>query len=133
MSAALHKSRLYGRVARRNPLLRKRHMTACQEFAKRHVKESESMRQNIMWSDEMKIELFGLIAKCYIWRKLSTAHHPSNTIHTMKHCDGSIMLWGCFLTTVAGRLVRIEGTMNGAKYRKILEENLLQSAKDLRL
>ena len=33
----------------------------------------------------------------------------------------------------AGRLVRIEGTMNGAKYRKILEENLLQSAKDLRL
>uniref|UniRef100_UPI00358F23A9 melanocortin receptor 5-like n=1 Tax=Myxine glutinosa TaxID=7769 RepID=UPI00358F23A9 len=28
---------------------------------------------------------------------------------------------------------KIEGTMNGAKYRKILEENLLQSAKDLRL
>jgi len=28
-------------------------------------------------------------------------------------------------------LIRIEGTMNGAKYRQILEENLLQSAKDL--
>ena len=26
-----------------------------------------------------------------------------------------------------------EGTMNGAKYKQILEENLLQSAKDLRL
>ena len=28
---------------------------------------------------------------------------------------------------------RIEGTMNGTKYRQILKENLLQSAKDLRL
>ena len=32
-----------------------------------------------------------------------------------------------------GRLVRIEGKMNGAKYRELLDENLLQSAKDLRL
>ena len=32
-----------------------------------------------------------------------------------------------------GRLLRIEGTMNGAKYRQILEENLPQSAKDPRL
>ena len=48
ISAALHKSRLYGRVAKQKPLLRKRHMTAHLEFAKRHVKESESMRQNIL-------------------------------------------------------------------------------------
>jgi hypothetical protein len=27
-----------------------------------------------------------------------------------------------------GRLVRIEGKMNGVKYREILDENLLQSA-----
>ena len=39
ISAELHKSWLYGRVARQKPLLRKRHMTACQEFAKRHVKD----------------------------------------------------------------------------------------------
>ena len=32
-----------------------------------------------------------------------------------------------------GRLVRIEGEMNGAKYREILDENLLMSAQDLRL
>jgi roadblock/LC7 domain-containing protein len=29
-----------------------------------------------------------------------------------------IMLWGCFAET--GRLVRIKGKMNGAKYREIL-------------
>ena len=41
------------------------------------------------------------------------------------------MLWDCF--SVAGRLVRIEGKMNGAKYREVLDENLLQIAEDLRL
>ena len=45
VSAALHKSRLYGRVARWKPLLKKRHMTAHLEFAKRHVKDSESLRK----------------------------------------------------------------------------------------
>jgi hypothetical protein len=41
------------------------------------------------------------------------------------------MLWGCFSAAGAGRLVRIEGKMNGAKYSQILDENLLQSANDL--
>jgi hypothetical protein len=42
------------------------------------------------------------------------------------------MLWGCFSAARTGRLVRIEGTLNGAKYRKILDENLLQSGNNLR-
>jgi hypothetical protein len=46
---------------------------------------------------------------------------------------GSIMLWGCFSASRTGRLVRIEAKMNGAKYREILDQNLLQSAQDLRL
>ena len=36
-------------------------------------------------------------------------------------------------TAGTGKLVRIEGKMNGAKYREILDENLLQSAQDLSL
>ena len=89
-----------------------------------------------MWSDETKIELFGLNAKHYVCAmskryKPSTAHHLSNTFSTVKHGGGSIMLWGCFLEAETGRFLRIEGTLNGAKYRQMLEENLLQSAEDL--
>ena len=43
------------------------------------------------------------------------------------------MLWGCFSAAVTWKLVRIEGKMSGAKYREILDENLPQSAQDLRL
>ncbi len=38
-----------------------------------------------------------------------------------------------FSAAGTGRLVAIEGKMNAAKYRDILDENLLQSAQDLRL
>uniref|UniRef100_A0AAZ3NSV6 Sleeping Beauty transposase HTH domain-containing protein n=1 Tax=Oncorhynchus tshawytscha TaxID=74940 RepID=A0AAZ3NSV6_ONCTS len=37
------------------PPIRKRHMTASLEFAKRHLKDSQSMRNKILWSDETKI------------------------------------------------------------------------------
>ncbi|KAK3571159.1 hypothetical protein QTP86_003670 [Hemibagrus guttatus] len=133
ISAALHQSGLYGRVARWKPLLSKRHMTVHLEFAKRHLRDSQTMRNKILWSDATKIELFGLNGKRHVWRKPGTAHHLANTIPTVKHGGGSIMLWGCFSGAGTGRLVRIEGKMNAAMYRDILDENLLQSALDLRL
>jgi hypothetical protein len=43
------------------------------------------------------------------------------------------MLWGYYSVTGTGRLVWIEGKMNGATHREILDENLLQRAQDLRL
>ena len=35
----------------------------------------------------------------------------------VKHDGGSIMLWGCFSAAGTCSLVRIEGKMNGKKYR----------------
>ena len=84
------------------------------------------MRNKILWSDETKIELFGLNAKRHIWKK-------PGTISTVKHGGGNIMLWRWFLMAGTGRLVRIEAKMNGAKYKDILDENLLQSSQYLRL
>jgi hypothetical protein len=84
------------------------------------------MRNRILWSDEIKIELFGLNAKRHVLRK-------PGTIPTVKHGGGSIMLWGCFSAAGTGRPVKLEVKMNGEKYREILDENLRQNAQDLRL
>jgi hypothetical protein len=59
-----------------------------------------------------------------------TSRGNHGTIPTVKHGGGSIMLWGCFSVAETGRLVRFEGKMNKAKYREILDENLLQSTQD---
>ena len=81
------------------------------------------MRTKILWFDETKIELFGLNAKRHVWRK-------PGAIPTVKHGGGSPMQSGCFSAAETGRLVMIEVKMNGAKYREILDENLLQSTRD---
>jgi hypothetical protein len=85
------------------------------------------MRNKILWSDETKIELFDLNAKRHVWMK-------PGIIATVKNGgSGGGMLWGCFSAAGTERLIRIEGKMNVAKYREILDDNLLQSAQDLRL
>ncbi len=61
ITAALHQSGLYGRVARRKPLLSARHMKA-------RIEDSKMETNKILWSDETKIELFGLNSKRYVWR-----------------------------------------------------------------
>ena len=95
---------------------------ACLVFAKRHVGDS---------TIDSKIELFGHQGKRYVWRKPNTSHHPENNIPTVKHGGGSIMLWGCFSLAGTGTLVRIEGMMDGAKYKELIEGNLFQSSRDL--
>ena len=59
------------------------------------------------------------------------AHHHKPTIPTVKHGDGIIMLWGNFSAAGTGRLVKVEGKINAAKYREILEDNLIQSARTI--
>ena len=49
------------------------------------------MRNEILWSNETNIQVFGLNAKRHVWRK-------PGTIPTVKHGGGSIMLWGCFFS-----------------------------------
>ena len=61
------------------------------------------MRKKIIWSDETKIELFGLNANRHVFPKV-------------KHGGGS-MLWGCFSAAGTGRLVSIKGKINREKYR----------------
>ncbi|KAI3377902.1 hypothetical protein L3Q82_009033 [Scortum barcoo] len=103
------------------------------KFAREHLDDPEEDWDNVIWSDETKIELFGKNSTCRVWRRKNAELHPKNTIPTVKHGGGNIMLWGCFSAKEPGRLIRVKERMNGAMYREILSENLLPSARALKM
>ncbi len=51
----------------------------------------------VLWSDETKIELFDINSTRHVWGRRNDAYDPKNTIPTIKHGGGNIMLWGVFL------------------------------------
>ena len=80
----------------------------------RVLKDSRTVWNKFIWSDETKIELFGLKTKFHVSRQ-------PGPIPTVKHGGGSIMLSECFSPAGTGRLVRIERKMNRVKYRSLMK------------
>ncbi|KAI4876387.1 hypothetical protein NFI96_017853 [Prochilodus magdalenae] len=71
--------------ARKVPLLKKAHVQARLKFANEHLDDSESDWEKVLWSDETKIELFGINLTRHVWRKRNADYDPKNTVPTVKH------------------------------------------------
>ena len=129
----LYRHNLKGCSARKKPLLQNRHKKARLQFATAHGDKDLTFWRNVLWSDETKIELFGHNDRRYVWRKKGEAFNPKNTIPTVKHGGGSIMLWGCFAGKGTGALQKIDGIMRKEDYLQILKQHLKTSATKLKL
>ena len=121
------------RRPRRTPLLKKRHKKERLIFAKEYLDKPQSFWENVLWTDETKIELFGNAHKRFVYRRRNEAYKEKNTLPTVKHGGGSIMLWGCFAASGTGGLDRIEGIMKSEDYQGILGRNVLPSVRKLGL
>ncbi|KAK6297445.1 hypothetical protein J4Q44_G00320280 [Coregonus suidteri] len=125
ISNTLRRHGLKSCSARNVPLLKPAHVHARLKFANDHLDDPEEEWEKVMWSDETKIELFGLNSTRRVWRKKKDEYNPKNTIPTVKHGGGNIILWGCFSAKGTGRLHRM--------YREILANNVLPSVRALKM
>ena len=79
ISNVLHREGLKSCCASKVPLLKKAHGQAHLKFAKEHLDDPEEAWEKVMWSDETKIELFGIYSTRRVWRKrnATTPRTPS--------------------------------------------------------
>ena len=96
ISNTLHHEGLKSCCARKVPRLKKAHVQAHLKFAKEQLDDPEETWEKVMRSDETKIELFGINSTRRVWRKRNAGYNPKNTIPTVKHGGGNLMLWGYF-------------------------------------
>uniref|UniRef100_A0A3B3TH33 Uncharacterized protein n=1 Tax=Paramormyrops kingsleyae TaxID=1676925 RepID=A0A3B3TH33_9TELE len=87
-------------IACKVPLFKRAHVQACLKYASEHLNNSNEAWKNVIWSDETKTKLFGINSTRHVWRKKNADCNPRNTIPTVKHGGGSIILWGVFLPRV---------------------------------
>jgi len=80
----------------------------------------DDQEEDVIWSDETKIELFDKNSNCRVWRKKKTELYPKNTIPTVKHGGGNIMLWDFFSAKGPGRQIHVKERINRAMYHEIL-------------
>ncbi|MBN3292713.1 TCB1 transposase, partial [Polypterus senegalus] len=112
----LNNKGVHDRTPRRKPLLSNKNIAECLNFVKEHLDTPQQYWENVLWSDETKIELFGRNKQNFIWRKKGTAYQHQNIIPTVKYVEGNIRIWACFAASGPGHLAIIEWKMNSQVY-----------------
>ena len=110
----LRKLNFHGRCARRKPCLSKNYTGA--------KPDDQDFWNNVLWTDESKVELFGRQNRGHVRGKRNTAFQEKNLILTVKRAGGSVMvMFG------DGQLTITESTVNSSVYLRVLEERVSSS------
>ena len=136
VSNILHIAQLQGRRPRKTQLLKPCHLKNLMKYANDNIQ-----KPFIYWSrvlcmvrpNKNKIELFGHNESKYVFRKNDQRKNPKNTLPTVEHGGGSIMIWGSFSSSGVGSLHKVDGIMKKEDYLTILQTYLKEDARKLGL
>ena len=123
----LNAEELYTQTPRCAPLPTQKHRKSRLQFAKNYINRPKRFWDSVLWSDETKLD------EQYVWMRKNKAYAEKNTLPTVKHGSGSVMLWGCFTSSGTGNLQHVEGKMDAVKYQEILGEKVMPSVRKLKL
>ena len=126
----LCENKLFGRVARKKPLVSKRNLASRLKFAKQHVHRDLSFWQNVLWTDDSKFIRFGSDGKQYVRRPQNQELSPRHTLETIKHGGGNLIVCGSFSWCGVGQLHRIQRTIDQHMYKEILENVMLPNPEE---
>lgn len=122
----LNKQGFHGGTPRCIPLLTTRNIKSWLEYARGGLDKTTEFWETVLWTDGTKLELFGHMEQRYVWRVKDEAYDQTNTIPTVKHGGGSLMMRGCF--SAAGTVnLRGPGIMDSQRYQAILKRNITTS------
>jgi hypothetical protein len=121
---AANRLNLRTRRPAKKPLVIPRHRTERLAFCRAMLQKPEEYWNQVMWSDESKIEQFRS-RKTLVRRPPNLRYDPKYTKPTVKFSE-SVMVWGCFSMNGRGALYILPKnvTMNGERYLQMLKEKL---------
>ena len=88
----LHQIGVHGCHPRRKLLLKMIHKKASKQFAEDMSTKHMDYWNHVLWSDEMKINLFGSVGFKHVWRWPGEEYKDKCVMPTVKHGGGNVMI-----------------------------------------
>jgi DDE superfamily endonuclease/transposase len=125
----INEAGIYGYVSAKKPFVNERQRLKRLKCAEEHKNWSEEQWKKVLFSDESSFVLRWK-GRQTVWRKKGERFNPKYIQGTIKH-DKKIMVWCCFSANGVGHIHRINGILDGKKYKQILIHHMVPSAKKL--
>ena len=126
----LTKCGLKAYVHHTKPFLSNAHKKRWLEWAQAHAHWTAEDWKLVIFSNESKFNLFGSDGRRRCWRKPGEEFDEIYVRNEVKHGGGNVMVWGCVTAMGMGRIVKIDGNMDGPLYTEILKDDVLGTLKD---
>ena len=127
----LHQIGVHGCHPRSKPLLKTIHKKASKQCVEDKSTKHMDYWNHILWSDEMKINLFGSDGFKHVWWRPGEENKDKCVMHIVTHGGGNVMVQSCMNAAGVGELYFIEGNMNSNMYCEILQQSMTPSLQKL--
>ncbi|KAI8516631.1 hypothetical protein Bbelb_052120 [Branchiostoma belcheri] len=109
------------------PLLKANHKKSCLQYAEPSLSNPQTFWYTVLWTDDSSLVLW---IRRFVQHRRNQACTEKNTLSTVKHGGGSVMLWGCFVFNGTGNLYRVDGIVDSTKNERTKYNKHIRKARE---